>query len=308
MLIRTDFSTSMYQNLSVKTSGQTEGLAAEHPMTGLGQKLYERRQKQLQEMQASIARLKQLQKETSPKKLARERAGILKQRLDLLKSMMSKLPSGDHKAMARELKQIARELAALSKELKGSGGGGLAMPQVSFGAEGKVAAESTVADADVVQPEAVAEPSLVDMAMVAESLSFETGDVEGEAGQVAGQADTLALEVVVAEHQTGKLNSDAAGLSVTNSNEDADDRELRDILTKARKVLKEVLAMLKAKHQVKDKESHKIFSEIEKVLKDLDKALAQSELALAGTEVETAMADTDAGEAAAAGSIINTTA
>ena len=61
-------------------------------------------------------------------------------------------------------------------------------------------------------------------------------------------------------------------------NEDADDKALRAILTEASKTLKEVLNLLKAKHQVDDKESRKLFARIESELDTLDQSLQQGAL------------------------------
>lgn len=281
MLIRSDFALLSLRNQSGKVSAQTADKAAQNPLTALGKQLHERRQKQLQEMQAGIAKLKQLKQSTTPKMMARDRAAMLKQRLDMLKSIISKLSPGDHKAMARELKQIARELAALGKQL-GKDAGGSAMPLMAFGmdrVEGNALAETamTLDDAGVV-PEAGDEAAV-------EAMPDEMEAVQADAEQLVSEADQAVAQAVAG----GQLSLPVAGQSG-----DADDKALREMLVKARALLKEVAAMLKAKHRVQDKESRKLFAEIEKGLKDLDKALGQSELTLSNSQIEGVVAESGA--------------
>lgn len=242
--------------------------------------LLEMRQQHLENMRKTAALVQQLKKSSpfSSKKNAAQRAGQLKQRLDTLKAVISKLPPGDHKMLIREMKQIAKELSALSKQLGSSGSGSSianlpAAMAASFG-------NADISTADIPSINVGADipvPATEQAAAAAESMS-DTGmaDAQAQAEQAAVQAESVARDTAAAAtNETGHEQARFNPLSGNQDYEDeADDKALRSVLAEARKVLKEVLALLKSKHQPDDKETRKLFNDIEREIKALDDNLA----------------------------------
>lgn len=263
--------------------------------------LYEHQKKRLQDMQTSIVKMQELHRNSSPKKRASQRAALLKQRLEMLKSMMSKLPSGDYKALAQELKTIARELKVLSSQL-GKSGSPAPSPGLptAFAQEGQGFTLTDTPDTDgapmafdATHPEQPA--ASIDAAPISAALSdtkVDTDSVEGQEQESANEAttpiDTNSIETD-AQH-AGK----ASGQHPIDQqkDDDIDAKQLRDILNKAKKLLKEVLNQLKAKHQPKDEETRKLFGAIERDLAKLEQALEQGGLSLSLPE-SAAEADID---------------
>lgn len=263
MLIKPDFSSSALNSLVVAP----RQLAKPNEQGGRLNVLAEQQKKQQEDMQASMVKMKELKKATSPKKMASLRAGMLKQRLDTLRAVMHKLPPGNYKALAQELKQIAKELAALGKQLGGAGAGVGA--QVSIAPAGGGAEDG--ADAAAVEQAASAASGDQAEAAQAQAQAAEAQAAQAQAQQAASQAEAAARDAAVP--QEGSDNS--SRVDGLNESDDADDKNLRKILTEAKQVLKELVALLKIKHQKNDKETRKIFDDIERELKELDKALGK---------------------------------
>lgn len=265
--------------------------------------LLEMRQQHLENMRKTAAQVQQLKKSSpsSSKKNAAQRAGQLKQRLDTLKAVMSKLPPGDHKMLIREMKQIAKELSALSKQLGSSGGGSSvanlpAAMAASFGNADISAADISTTNVDADIPVATAEQAVAAVATTESVPDAGMADAEAQAKQAEGAAHEAAA---AATNDKAQLKP----LSGNQDNEDeADDKALRSVLAEARKVLKEVLALLKAKHQPDDKETRKLFNDIEREIKELDDNLADLP---AGLDALASAADSIPMEAGI-GSLINT--
>lgn len=203
-------------------------------------------EKKQQEMQDSLARLKELSENTSAKQMAMERVAVLKQRLDTLKSIVSKLPPGDYKALLLQMKQIAKELTALSKQLG--------------------------------QPVTVGklpEPA------AAEDVATEVADAQVAAAVQEAQA--AASETSLAEEEQAEPDHSAAGSPVVQQqisgpgNQTSDEKALRTLLAEARKTFKEVLALLKIKHQPDDRDTRALFKELERDMDRLQLKLQHSE-------------------------------
>lgn len=246
-----------------------------------GNVLFERRKKQMQGMQDAVIKLQELKKNTSPKKMANQRAALLKQRLDTLKSIMTKLPPGNYKALAQELKQIAKELAALGKQLGNSGGGLGNMPSISA-ALGAAMTDSAGEETAGVDASANIATSMPDTEVAAELITADeaqataasaTQTAEADAQQATQLSAAVEREVNANEDDAQNSKMDKPRIAGLRQSEDADDKALRAILTEASKTLKEVLSMLKAKHQVDDKESRKLLASIERELETLDQSL-----------------------------------
>ncbi len=268
-------------------TGQTQqAIMGERDESHAGKVLFERRKKQMHDMQTAVTKLQEMKKNASPKKMASQRAALLKQRLDTLKSIMAKLPPGNYKALAQELKQIAKELAALGKQMGNSGGSLGNMPAMSA-ALGEAMADSASEETAGIDANADMASSMPDIDVTAElSTAVEVQTTAEQAAQTAQvearQAESLSAEVErdlnAKDNEQHDAKANKPRIAGLRQNEDADDKALRAILTEASKTLKEVLNLLKAKHQVDDKESRKLFAGIESELDTLDQSLQQSAL------------------------------
>lgn len=281
-----------FSSRDIPTGHTQQAIMGERDESHAGKVLFERRKKQMHDMQTAVTKLQEMKKNASPKKMASQRAALLKQRLDTLKSIMAKLPPGNYKALAQELKQIAKELAALGKQMGNSCGSLGNMPAMSA-ALGEAMADSASEEAAGINANTDMASSMPDIDVTAElNTAVEVQTTAEQAAQTAQvearQAESLSAEVERDlnakdnEQYDAKVNKPRiAGL---HQNEDADDKALRAILTEASKTLKEVLNLLKAKHQVDDKESRKLFAGIESELDTLDQALQQSALTVSDSE------------------------
>ena len=281
-----------FSSRDIPTGHTQQAIMGERDESHAGKVLFERRKKQMHDMQTAVTKLQEMKKNASPKKMASQRAALLKQRLDTLKSIMAKLPPGNYKALAQELKQIAKELAALGKQMGNSGGSLGNMPAMSA-ALGEAMADSASEETVGIDANAYMASSMPDIDVTAElNTAVEVQTTAEQAAQTAQvearQAESLSAEIERDlnakdnEQHDAKVNKPRiAGL---HQNEDADDKALRAILTEASKTLKEVLNLLKAKHQVDDKESRKLFAGIESELDTLDQSLQQSALTASESE------------------------
>ena len=301
-----------FSSRDIPTGHTQQAIMGERDESHAGKVLFERRKKQMHDMQTAVTKLQEMKKNASPKKMASQRAALLKQRLDTLKSIMAKLPPGNYKALAQELKQIAKELAALGKQMGNSGGSLGNMPAMSA-ALGEAMADSASEEAAGINANADMASSMPDIDVTAElNTAVEVQTTAEQAAQTAQvearQAESLSAEVERDlnakdnEQHDAKVNKPRiAGL---HQNEDADDKALRAILTEASKTLKEVLNLLKAKHQVDDKESRKLFARIESELETLDQSLQQSALTASDYE-PVASGNIEAGNSANMGGFVD---
>lgn len=298
-----------FSSRDIPTGHTQQAIMGERDESHAGKVLFERRKKQMHDMQTAVTKLQEMKKNASPKKMASQRAALLKQRLDTLKSIMAKLPPGNYKALAQELKQIAKELAALGKQMGNSGGSLGNMPAMSA-ALGEAMADSASEEAAGINANADMASSMPDIDVTAElNTAVEVQTTAEQAAQVeARQAESLSAEIERDlnakdnEQHDAKVNKPRiAGL---HQNEDADDKALRAILTEASKTLKEVLNLLKAKHQVDDKESRKLFARIESELETLDQSLQQSALTASDSE-PVASGNIEAGNSANMGGFVD---
>ena len=301
-----------FSSRDIPTGHTQQAIMGERDESHAGKVLFERRKKQMHDMQTAVTKLQEMKKNASPKKMASQRAALLKQRLDTLKSIMAKLPPGNYKALAQELKQIAKELAALGKQMGNSGGSLGNMPAMSA-ALGEAMADSASEETVGIDANAYMASSMPDIDVTAElNTAVEVQTTAEQAAQTAQvearQAESLSAEIERDlnakdnEQHDAKVNKPRiAGL---HQNEDADDKALRAILTEASKTLKEVLNLLKAKHQVDDKESRKLFARIESELETLDQSLQQSALTASDSE-PVASGNIEAGNSANMGGFVD---
>ena len=301
-----------FSSRDIPTGHTQQAIMGERDESHAGKVLFERRKKQMHDMQTAVTKLQEMKKNASPKKMASQRAALLKQRLDTLKSIMAKLPPGNYKALAQELKQIAKELAALGKQMGNSGGSLGNMPAMSA-ALGEAMADSASEETAGIDANADMASSMPDIDVTAElSTAVEVQTTAEQAAQTAQvearQAESLSAEVERDlnakdnEQHDAKVNKPR--IAALRQNEDADDKALRAILTEASKTLKEVLNLLKAKHQVDDKESRKLFARIESELDTLDQSLQQGALTASDSE-HVASGNIEAGNSANMGGFVD---
>ena len=245
--------------------------------------LDEHRKKRMADMKTALTKLQELKESSSPKKLASQRAAILKQRLETLKAILEKLPPGNYKALAQELKQIAKQLNVISKSVGGSAGGSASRPVLSLSSgegnadssnEEGVDAESTVNAA----PDTSAPDTSASDAREAEKLAKE---VERQVHSEARPEENDKVDEQD-ESKQDEPSPSTSPLASVHSNDDIDDRALREILTEAGKLVRQVLSLLKAKHQDDDEETDELFKDIKSELEGLDKNLGEGSLATTG--------------------------
>lgn len=254
------------------TKRPVSGQLGDEDKSRLGRQLYDSQQKRLQDMQDSLVKLQEMKKNTSPKKAASQKAAMLKQRLETLKSVMQKMPPGDYKILAQEIKQIAKELAALSKQL-GKSSPAVNLPIAMQGAQNQVAAGiETVPDAEIaldVTVDVTAAQIPVEVVDEAQIDAPPAGSADGMPPAEVAEAEQLAQQAEAAD----KANTNKPQLFTNSAEDDEDDKQLRSVLAEGKKLLKEVLNLLKAKHQNNDKDSRKIIASIERDIESLEQAL-----------------------------------
>lgn len=252
--------------------------------------LDEHRKKRMADMKTALTKLQELKESSSPKKLASQRAAILKQRLETLKAILEKLPPGNYKALAQELKQIAKQLNVVSKSVSNSAGGSANMPVMSLSSGEGNEGSSSEEEVDV--------NSELSIGSAASFSEPNASDAPDTAAADAKEAEKLAKEVERQVHSEArpeendkvdkqdeskldKPSPSTSPLASLQPNDDIDDKVLREILTEAAKLVRQVLALLKEKHQDDDEETRELFKDIEGELGDLDNSLGQGNLAQA---------------------------
>ncbi|MDR1647905.1 MAG: hypothetical protein LBR88_07735 [Zoogloeaceae bacterium] len=213
------------------------------------------------------------------KKNAAARVAHLKQRLEQMQSMLRKAPlPALAKALARELKSLAKELASAAKCLNqgtnGMGQSAIRLPDV--GNPGDFSGAETlpvVVDESAVSADSGAEAAAAEAEAAAAAAM---ASVSAEGAEAASHAQTLDGEPsVTPEARTGIATAQAdarePGGNVAN-----DDKTLLESLKETRRILSEVVALVKilCRQEGKDKESDKMLKDIEREMQTLDKALA----------------------------------
>lgn len=202
-------------------------------------------EKQLRNMQEGLQRLRAM---PSPQKLAKQQAqnkvGYLQRRLDALKMMLLHASPEQAKALARELKEIAGQLASAAKSAGGRSSAGNAAQTAS-------GSEAVPADAQGAAAETPADIAEIERAAVDRS------------------------KAEAANRREVPLKPGNAGQTPANE-EEIDNAVLRGLLLDAKKLLKEVIDMLKPKLAAAGKEAKDDLREAEKKLAEMGKAMQQS--------------------------------
>jgi len=226
----------------------------------------------------------------SPRAMAKQmvtnKVAMLKQRLDALKAMLLHASPEQAKILARELKSIAKELVGTAKNLGsgGSGGGDDVAPNV---AANNSAGESEPANSTDAAPDALAAEAAAANGADPSVVSQDYAEKSGEAH--SSDSEKSALPGVSSKSQ-------ANGKSAA---PDDGDQSLRAALLDAKKLLKEVLGMLKAKLAHAGKETKRDLQDIDKSLTEINRALTQGD----GFELYTVQGELKAGDVASGVSI-----
>lgn len=223
--------------------------------------------KRLQSLQEELKRLESM---PSPKQIAKQdsanRVGFLQRRLEALKMLLLHASPEQAKALARELKSMAGELSSAAKELGGGAGGpgqGVRFDVASTG----IAANAQAGSAESMTTNVSTEADVI-------KTKAENAPPENDAEQVRDveqKPESLSDKALSA-------NSDSVSNSSQNdsSSDEIDSAVLRGLVMDAKKMLKEVIDMLKPKLAEADKEGKKDLRDAEKKLSEVDSSLQQS--------------------------------
>lgn len=220
--------------------------------------------KRLRDMQEG---LKRLQSMPSAKQISRQasmnKMGWLRQRLDALKLMLLHASPEQAKALAQELKNIAGELASIARGM-GAGSNGQAVSS-----EAKIVDTPANEQASVGSTDEGAQPE----ATVAEPNSAKTGETTIGNGSDAAPVSQGGRNSNRPVGTTGDSSQQNSGEN--SPPQEVDGAVLRGLLLDAKKLLKEVVDMLKSKLAAAGKEAKEDMRTIEKSVSELDSALQQ---------------------------------
>ena len=198
------------------------------------------------------------------KSSAREQVAQIRERIQMLKRLI--LLFGGSKALLRELKQLAGALAAAADVLKDGGGGGSASAGLEQGAlytEAGVPASGapTAAQTEDGSPG---------------SEAAESSD-EREAEALAAQAESeLAALGAKADPQDPPATDDAPTLaSAPADSQQAQRRADADLLEKALRELKALLALAKSAQRKADRDDQKRIKDIEEQVEQVEQAVGE---------------------------------
>lgn len=209
--------------------------------------------KRIKEIQDALRQLEvRMNPRQMTKKASAEKIGMLQRRLMELKQLLLYATPAQAKALARELKSIAGELASAAKAIGGSSATSVETPVVP-GAD----AASALGQAEAVQS------ADAQAAAGATAEATEAADITAVQGRDAGAS------------QSDKVAQKGAGLFVDQrsvqspDSVEISDKDLKNMLQEARKLLQEAIAMLKLKMSHGDKESRKDLEDAENKLREI---------------------------------------
>lgn len=189
----------------------------------------ERLAKRLSAMQDGLRQLRDI---PVPKATAKQgsmsKVAWLKKRLEMLKAMLLHASPEQAKALAQELKDIAKELQSVAKSLGGGGQGGSSVPAAAD------VATATTSGPGNSSAEGPATADAASSAVVGEAADSESEPAQGKDEQVSSEADSTTS---ASGHMAESGQMEQGG----------DDEDLRAALKDVKKLLKEVIGMVKAK-------------------------------------------------------------
>ena len=188
-----------------------------------------------------------------------------RERIQMLKRLI--LLFGGSKALLRELKQLAGALASASEVLKDSGGGGSASSGL---AQGALYTEAGV-------PASGAPPAAPagDHAQASEMAESSDEQREAEAQVTQAERELAALDAK-ADPQDPPATDDAPTLAPASADsQQAQRRADADLLEKALRELKALLALAKAAQRKADRDDQKRIKDIEEQLEQVEQAVGE---------------------------------
>ena len=200
------------------------------------------------------------------KSSAREQVAQIRERIQMLKRLI--LLFGGSKALLRELKQLAGALAAAADVLKDGGGGG---GSASAGLEqGALYTEAGV-------PASGASPAAQTNNGSPGSEAAESSDEQREAEALTVQAESeLAALGAKAAPQDPPATDDAPTLaSAPADSQQAQRRADADLLEKALRELKALLALAKSAQRKADRDDQKRIKDIEEQVEQVEQAVGE---------------------------------
>ena len=199
------------------------------------------------------------------KSSAREQVAQIRERIQMLKRLI--LLFGGSKALLRELKQLAGALAAAADVLKGGGGGGSASGGLEQGA--------LYTEAGV--PASAAPPAAQTDDGSPGSEAAESSDEQREAEALAAQAESeLAALGAKTDPQDPPATDDAPTLaSAPVDGQQAQRRADADLLEKALRELKALLALAKSAQRKADRDDQKRIKDIEEQVEQVEQAVGE---------------------------------
>jgi hypothetical protein len=199
------------------------------------------------------------------KSSAREQVAQIRERIQMLKRLI--LLFGGSKALLRELKQLAGALAAAADVLKGGGGGGSASAGLEQGA--------LYTEAGV--PASGASPAAQTNNGSPGSEAAESSDEQREAEALAAQAESeLAALGAKADPQDPPATDDAPTLAPAPvDGQQAQRRADADLLEKALRELKVLLALAKSAQRKADRDDQKRIKDIEEQVEQVEQAVGE---------------------------------
>lgn len=213
--------------------------------------------------------------EQSAKDAAKARIAMLKQRLEELKAMLLHASPAQAKALAAVLKSIGSQLASVAQSVGASSGGQTPVAGVAqLNASVTAAATSSTTSAHATTTQDVTTTQVGVSASTAADSLVDQDKSDPSTGK-SGQTD-------IAKQDQGVRAAKAAD----------DDKSLRDLLREAKKLLKEVANMLRAKLAERDKEGKADVAAAERAMARVDDASATTS---AGIAVYTALGSLDTG-------------
>lgn len=183
-----------------------------------------------------------------------DKVGYLRQRLETLKALMLYASPRQLQAMAEEIRKIAGELADAARQLGGASGEPLSA--------GGVPATGEPEDGTVVQQALGVATSAQTAAQEAERAAQATADTSDGVFPPTDEPQ-LASPPVTA---SAEMPSTASG--------SGSDASLKNMLEETKRLMKEVIGLLKSRLTDADKEAREALQDAEKLLKKLDATLA----------------------------------
>lgn len=246
--------------------------------------------KHLQDMQTALNRLQKAPSWSEvAKAAAKERAALLKKLLQMMKQMMAGASPAQAKAMASQLKDIARELAALASTLGKGGGesGGSAQVLTLNSAASSDNGAASSADASGTNAQVDSAGAGNSLPATTELEAPEPADEKEEqeqqqrdeapplpadtAAQTLGQSTLTPRQASAVYAQQERVGDASQSRSEHKADRGDDDKELKALLKDARKLLQQLVQMIKNKLGAAKKDVQEAAHQLAKLSEQLNR-------------------------------------